>query len=137
MAKELLEINKIRNTISLDLLKAHCALFLSRLKEIRINYMKNQIEAILTRGAINERKHSDMRFSSIFSQEIIKTNNKPVSVKKKEEKKLPMIKIIEKPINYSFNNKRKQKYKIQEKIINIYSKRFWQETIDYIKTSKI
>ena len=143
MAKELLEINKNRNNLSPDLLKLQCVLFLSRLKEIghkiednRIAYMKSQIEEILTGGAINEGKISDMRFSSLFTSEIVKKEKKPVYIRKQEEKKLPEIKIKEKPVNYSFNNNGKERNELQEKIINTYPKRFCQETIDYVKTVK-
>ena len=63
MAKELLEMNKNRNNISPNLLKLQCALFQSRLKTIgtkiddnRVNYMKNQIDAILAGGLLMREK---------------------------------------------------------------------------------
>ena len=143
MARELLDINKNRSLISKDLLKLQCVLFLSRLKTIgskindnRVSYMKTQIELILSGGTINEGKIADMRFSSLFANEVIKPEKKqPVFVEKKLEKKLPMINIKENPVKYSFNNEGKERNKLQEKIMKTYPKRFLKETIDYVKSA--
>ena len=142
MAKELLEMNKNRNKISPDLLKLQCVLFQSRLKTIgckiddnRVSYMKSQIDAILSGATINEGKISDMRFSSMFSPEIIKTAKSPVSVEKQIEKKLPILKIVENPVKYTYNNKGKERNKLQEEIMKAWPKRFLKETIDYVKSA--
>ena len=143
MAKELLEMNKNRNNISPNLLKLQCALFQSRLKTIgtkiddnRVNYMKNQIDAILAGGVINEGKIADMRFSSMFAPEIIKKEKKPIFIKKESEKKLQLIEIKENYVKYSFNNEGKERNELQKEIINAYPKRFSQKVIDFIKSSK-
>ena len=143
MAKELLELNKNRNTISHDLLKLQCALFQSRLKIIgskiednRVSYMKNQIEPMLSGSAINEGKIADMRFSSLFAPEVIKHEKKPVIVEKQVEKKLPMFKNVENPVKYSHNNTGKERNTLQELIMNAYPKRFSQAAIDYVKSAK-
>ena len=122
MAKELLEMNKNRNNISPNLLKLQCALFQSRLKTIgtkiddnRVNYMKNQIDAILAGGVINEGKIADMRFSSMFAPEIITKEKKPIFVEKESEKKLQITEIKENYENIVLIMKEKKEMNFKKK----------------------
>lgn len=144
MAKELLDLNNNRNNMQPDLLQLQCALFLARLKTIgctiddnRVSYMKNQIQAIQKGGAVNEGKLADMRFSSMFSPE----KSKPQENTHKEAKapifKPMMIKRIESPVKYTYNNTDTNRNKLEEEIMNAWPKRKKESTLEAIRNASI